>query len=260
MAADECVAETTFPECDREAMRQKTAFQANFDKLRGGLKLEIKALNSKLYSKGLISSDVRMENDIDTTLSSIDLQLKNATKPTFAGFVQAVSDISSKTHLKTMLECQASDGSIVPHAASTSSGIINGNFLTASVLPSLKKQPSTTWQEKLELCRDSASTTSSVEKLCSVSWQQVIDEKNLVHTESGTMPVLINVSIEYVRELEEQVSELENSIKQLKREKNYNRTLVLDKHQMFQRQIVNWRKPSICFNQRMMKQMICAKH
>ena len=49
------------------------------------------------------------------------------------------------------------------------------------------------------------STISSSEKLCS---QQVIDEENspvhtVVHTESGTIPVLENVSIGYVQELEE---------------------------------------------------------
>ena len=212
------------------AMRQKTAFQANFDKLRGELQHEIKALNSKLYSRGLISSEVRMEFNIDTTLSAISSRLENLTCQTFTGFIAAVSEIPSKMHLKTMLERQASESSFVPHRAA-----ITGDTPTASVLPSVLpsfKQAGTAWQDKLEMSRDSTlSTTSSCEKLHSVSWRQVIDEENIpghtvVHTESGTMPVLINVSVEYVRELEKQVFELE---KQLKRGKNFSRKRVLDK-------------------------------
>ena len=172
-----------------------------------------------------------MEFNIDTTLSAISSRLENLTCQTFTGFIAAVSEIPSKMHLKTMLERQASESSFVPHRAA-----ITGDTPTASVLPSVLpsfKQAGTAWQDKLEISSDSTlSSTSSCEKLQSVSWRQVIDEENIhghtmVHTESGTMPAVM--TIEYVRELEKQVFELETSVKQLRRGKNFSQNLVLDK-------------------------------
>ena len=191
----------------KDTLRLINAFRKSFDKLRAGLQLEIKPLNSILYSKGLISGEVRMKDDIDITLSAISLRLENAdvTKSTFFGFAEAVSQIDSKMHLKTMLECHAND-------STSDRGII-----AAGVHISGTASSEQAWQKNLETSRDSAIITSSVENFRSVSWRQVIDEENSHshsadhNSESGNMP---NVSVEYVRELEEKrIPTLEATIK-----------------------------------------------
>ena len=210
--------------CEAEdTVRLKNAFRKSFDKLRAGLQLEIKPLNSNLYSKGLISGEVRMKDDIYTTLSAISIRLENTdvTKSTFFGFTEAVSQIDSKMHLKTMLEYHANEST-------------DRDITAAGVHISGTASSEQAWRQKdLETSRDSAMSaiTGSVENLRSVSWRQVIDEENCHshsdhHSESGNMP---NVSVEYVRELEEHVLELENNIKQLRKEKHFSRELMLDK-------------------------------
>ena len=206
--------------------RLKNAFQTSFDKLRAELQLETKLFNSILYSKRLISGEVRMKNDIDITLSAINLRLENVTiaKSTFWGFVEAVSQIHSKMHLKTMLECLANDSTDRDITAA-------GDHSVSGAGTASSKQAR---RGNLETSRESAMSaiTGSVENLRSVSWRQVIDQENSHshsadhHSESGNMP---NVSVEYVRELKERVLELENSIKQLNKEKYCGRELMLDK-------------------------------
>ena len=84
----------------------KKAFQNHFDRLREELQRDIKALNSKLCSKGIISEGVRMDHDIDVTLSDISKRLDNeaVSLSTFTGFCNALSEIRSKSHLAAMLE------------------------------------------------------------------------------------------------------------------------------------------------------------
>ena len=69
--------------------------------------LEVKDLNSKLISRCLISDAVLREQDIDTTLQEVRGRLQNqeVAEETFQGFVEAVNEISSKSHLaKQMLQ------------------------------------------------------------------------------------------------------------------------------------------------------------
>ena len=69
--------------------------------------IEVKDLNSKLISRCLISDAVLREQDIDTTLQEIRGRLHNkeVAEETFQGFVEAVNEISSKSHLaKQMLQ------------------------------------------------------------------------------------------------------------------------------------------------------------
>ena len=192
--------------CEAEdTLRLKNAFQKCFDKLRAGLQLEVKSLNSILYSKGLISGEVRMKSDIDTTLSAISIRLENTdvTKSTFFGFTKAVSQIDSKMHLKTMLEYHAND--------STDRDITAAGVHRISGTGSSEQA----WQKDLETSRDSAMSTIT-DSVRSVSWRQVLDEENSHshsadhHSESGNMP---NVSVEYFRELEEKrITTLEATI------------------------------------------------
>ena len=78
----------------------------HFSQLRQELQFEIKCLNSLLYSKGLISDEVRIAHDIDKTMSSVSRRLNNnaVTKTTFGDFYKALSEIPSKGHLKSMLK------------------------------------------------------------------------------------------------------------------------------------------------------------
>ena len=85
----------------------RNVFISNTDKLRRELMLEVKDLNSKLISRCLISDAVLRVQDIDTTLQEIRGRLHNkeVAEETFQGFVEAVNEISSKSHLaKQMLQ------------------------------------------------------------------------------------------------------------------------------------------------------------
>ena len=85
----------------------RNVFISNTDKLRRELMIEVKDLNSKLISRCLISDAVLREQDIDTTLQEIRGRLHNkeVAEETFQGFVEAVNEISSKSHLaKQMLQ------------------------------------------------------------------------------------------------------------------------------------------------------------
>lgn len=63
-------------------------------------------MNSLLYSSSLISDEVRIEHDIDNTMSVISTRLQNeaVTKATFEALRNAMSENSSTRHLKSMLE------------------------------------------------------------------------------------------------------------------------------------------------------------
>ena len=92
--------------CDPRPTRieaMKTVFQKKFDKLRTELKPDIRALNSKLRSKVLITNEVWSKFDIDETLSAVSGRLQNEdmTVSTFNGFCDAVSEVFP--YLKTML-------------------------------------------------------------------------------------------------------------------------------------------------------------
>ena len=85
----------------------RNVFISSTDKLRRELMIEVKDLNSKLISRCLISDAVLREQDIDTTLQEIRGRLHNqeVAEETFQGFVEAVNEISSKSHLaKQMLQ------------------------------------------------------------------------------------------------------------------------------------------------------------
>ena len=87
-------------ESDRvQAMR--IVFERNTDKLRQELKIEVSDLNSKLFSKGLISEAVIEAKNIDVTLEAMRSALKNEdiAEKAFEGFIEAVSGITSKSHL-----------------------------------------------------------------------------------------------------------------------------------------------------------------
>ena len=90
---------------ERRCQAMEVVFKRKTDILRQELGLEITALNSKLFSKGLISETVIDAKNIDTTLGDIRNSLKNKAiaEKTFEGFKEVVSDISSKSHLATQL-------------------------------------------------------------------------------------------------------------------------------------------------------------
>lgn len=90
---------------ERRCQAMAVVFKRKTDILKQELELEITDLNSKLFSKGLISETVKYAKSIDTTLDSIRSSLKNKAmaEKTFEGFKEVVSDISSKSHLATQL-------------------------------------------------------------------------------------------------------------------------------------------------------------
>ena len=90
---------------ERRCQAMEVVFKRKTDILRQELGLEITTLNSKLFSKGLISETVMDAKNIDTTLGDIRNSLKNKAiaEKTFEGFKEVVSDISSKSHLATQL-------------------------------------------------------------------------------------------------------------------------------------------------------------
>ena len=89
----------------RRFQAMEVVFKRKTDILRQELGLEITDLNSKLFSKGLISETVMDANNIDTTLGAIRNSLKNKAiaENTFEGFKEVVFSISSKSHLATQL-------------------------------------------------------------------------------------------------------------------------------------------------------------
>ena len=90
---------------ERRFQAMAVVFKRKTDILRQELGLEITTLNSKLFSKGLISETVMDAKNIDTTLGDIRNSLKNKAiaEKTFEGFKEVVSDINSKSHLATQL-------------------------------------------------------------------------------------------------------------------------------------------------------------
>ena len=89
----------------REVFRKKTY------SLRQELQIETDALNSMLFSGGLISEAVLAKKDIDATLSAIRRALEDGSiaEKTFYGFTRSVSDIASKFHLARELENALAD-------------------------------------------------------------------------------------------------------------------------------------------------------
>ena len=76
-------------------------FERSTDKLRQELEIEIGDLNSKLISRRLISESVMEAKNIDTTLKAMRSTLRNKdnAERAFEGFMEAVSEITSKSHL-----------------------------------------------------------------------------------------------------------------------------------------------------------------
>ena len=89
----------------REVFRKKTY------SLRQELQMETDALNSMLFSGGLISEAVLAKKDIDATLSAIRRALEDGSiaEKIFHGFTRSVSDIASKSHLARELENALAD-------------------------------------------------------------------------------------------------------------------------------------------------------
>ena len=88
----------------------RKVFTTSTDKLRQELMIEVKDLNSKLFSRCLISDTVLREQDINTTLQEIRGRLHNeeVAEETFLEFIKAVREIHSKFHLAEQLlhDCQ----------------------------------------------------------------------------------------------------------------------------------------------------------
>lgn len=87
----------------KEAIRR--AVRSLDHDLRQVLQSDIKAFNSRLYSKFMITEDVRAKADIDETLSAIRARLDNdaVTETTFDDFVEAIGERASRKHLKDKL-------------------------------------------------------------------------------------------------------------------------------------------------------------
>ena len=86
---------------DKETKAIRQFFQTNYDNFRKELFHEIKVLNSRLYSKCLITDTTKMKEDIDSTLTVISSRLQNddVAMSTFVGFCEAVYSISNCKHL-----------------------------------------------------------------------------------------------------------------------------------------------------------------
>ena len=89
----------------------KEVFRKKTYSLRQELQMETDALNSMLFSGGLISEAVLAKKDIDATLSAIRRALEDGSiaEKTFHGFTRSVSDIASKSHLARELENALAD-------------------------------------------------------------------------------------------------------------------------------------------------------
>ena len=220
MASKECVPRV-------EAMKE--VFRKNYDILRGELQHEINTLNSNLYSKELISGDVMMKVDIDIMLSAIRGRLDNAdvAENTFTGFCDAVADIASKKHLKLML-LKSLREELKEEAVYATPSIPEQFYCSAITnlpdVPSRLAQPRTIWQEK----SDSALTSSEFIDEEFPPRQATNENKGshiIVRTASGTIPELSP----HGQNLERRVHELEDRIKQLKREKKESQRLARDK-------------------------------
>ena len=100
-----------------EAMR--IVFERNTDKFRQELKIEINDLNSKLLSKRLISESVMEAKNIDVTLEAMRSTLTNKdnTERAFDGFREAVSEITSKSHLANDMSKALEEIISLPHPA-----------------------------------------------------------------------------------------------------------------------------------------------
>ena len=170
-----------------------------------------------------------MKVDIDTMLSAIRVRLDNAdvAENTFTGFCDAVADISSKKHLKQML-LKSLREELKEEAVYATPSIPEQFYRNATTnlpdVPSRSAQPRPTWQEK----SDSALTSSEfIDE--EFPPRQETDESNgrhiIVRTASGTIPELAP----HGQNLERRVHELEDRIKQLKREKQESQRLSRDK-------------------------------
>ena len=243
-------------ECDPVRIEAiKEVFRKNFDKIRTRLQsdADIKALNSKLFSRGLITDGVRSKVDIDVTLRAIHALLQDAdvTEHTFTQFCDAVYEIS--THLKTMLSkalrMELKEEQVVSQNYSYATPAISEHSQTTDSFasgnlpgPTVPLSDSgTMWTKEpadMTARRDSALHTNSVtdgEELPSDvtgAAHQVTDrdDPTVLHmnTASGTWPTLESNLRARVLELEKLVSELEETIEQLEQDKKVNLKLACD--------------------------------
>ena len=220
-----------------EAMRK--VFQENYDSLKRELELEITTLNSKLYTKGLIFQDLSDSASIDKTMSAVSRRLQNdtCTELTFHDFVDVVSQITSKSHLKsTLLKALSRElkeefmylDSAKPAHTSTGDMFLSAHptslqLLEANTVTPLTGSTAGTWPNSEK--RDSAIQTSSLfTDVDEFPLEQATDEDTgrqvIVCTASGTM----QSSTQHVH-----THELENRIRQLKTEKQASQKLARDK-------------------------------
>ena len=126
----------------------KEVFRKKTYSLRQELQMETDALNSMLFSEGLISEAVLAKKDIDATLSAIRRALEDESiaEKTFHGFTNSVSDISSKSHLAREMEKALADelltqGFSVRHSTAGSSHQSGRDVLSPSVDQLLQQRP-----------------------------------------------------------------------------------------------------------------------
>ena len=144
----------------------KAVFQTMTDTLRTQLQMEVKTLNSKLFGKKLISTEVKDADDIDKTLGEmmnrLGSKIVTVVQETFEGFREAVNEINSKGYLaKEMsdnLDLELNKGVVFI----TGTSKLPGNTRqTETVMPSNQSHPGMWRRERQkEVTRDDSAINS----------------------------------------------------------------------------------------------------